>query len=530
MSYLRPLFRSFGVSLVILVILFLSRYKDDLFGKGLETITILKIVGYAAIPQIVLALPVAVLLSSLFAMGTFGENYELAAMRSAGMSLPRILRPMVFTTVIISLISFGLSSYIVPWANLKVYAILYDVQQLKPVFRLEPGHFNSAIDNYVIRITDKDVEQEMLFGIAIYDHTHAAADTMPVRLYNRGTPQEFAQIMDSSSRNNRFVTAECGTMRLDPYGRYMNMMLYNGASYETKIEPDRMGKRSERFVRVFFDSLFYKFDMVGFGLERTDEEAFKSHQYMLNLTQIGAAIDSIERGKAHLTKQLEASLATAIVIDSNFIKVDTLTYAIPPENILQYFPKNKRGFILQDAIARTHRASTITQAAIKILREEDTKIRERAIEFHFKISLPMACMVFLFIGAPLGAIVRKGGAGLPILVSFVMYIAFNVLMIQGKKMATEGVLSPWMGAWLPVIVVLPLALLLSLESSSGIRVFTAENFWRFGRASVRLFIVTNPLYWLYRIPPVGRAMRWVLAPLRKRFGRKEQQRTFRVRR
>ena len=144
MSYLRPFLTSLVVCLVILVLQFLSRYKGDLFGKGLSGITVLEIFFYASISLIVLALPVAVLLSSLFTMGNFGENYELSAMRAAGMSVPRILRPMIFLTLIISGVSFGMSSYVVPWANLKLYRILYDVQQLKPVFRLEPGHFNSG--------------------------------------------------------------------------------------------------------------------------------------------------------------------------------------------------------------------------------------------------------------------------------------------------------------------------------------------------------------------------------------------------
>ncbi|MFN8394343.1 MAG: LptF/LptG family permease [Bacteroidia bacterium] len=530
MSYLRPLLSSFGVSLVILVLQFLSRYKGDLFGKGLETLTVLKIFAFASISLMVLAMPVAVLLSSLFTTGSFGENYELAAMRSAGMSLPRVIRPMVFATLVVSMISFGLSSYVVPWANLKLYAILYDVQQLKPVFRLEPGHFNSGIDNYVIRITDKDVSKEMLYGITIYDHTRYGRDTMPVMYYNRGTPGEFGVIRDSSSINNRFVTAQSGTLKLDPYGRYMHMMLYHGATYEGRREPNRYGTQTERFVRVFFDSLYYNFDMQGYGAEHTEESAFSTHHYMLNLSQLRGAMDSIETVKKGLVGQFSAALEENLKIDSSFIEVDSLTYAIPPENILQYFPKNKRAYILQDAVARTSQSRILAQQAVKLLEEQDMKVREREIEFHFKISLPLACLIFLFIGAPLGAIIRKGGVGVPMVVSVVLYLTFYVIMIQGKKMATENVLEPWVGAWLPVFVMLPLALILSLESTSTIQLFSGDNLWRFSRNLVRLLIITNPLFWLYQIPPVGRAMRWIASPIGRLFSRRETKRTFRVRR
>lgn len=530
MSYLRPLLRSFGVCLVILVLQFLSRYKGDLFGKGLDTVTVLKIFAYASISLMVLAMPVAVLLSSLFTTGNFGENYELAAMRSAGMSLPRILRPMVLATVLVSMISFGLSSYVVPWANLKLYAILYDVQQLKPVFRLEPGHFNSGIDNYVIRITDKDVSREMLYGITIYDHSRTGKDTVPVMFYNRGTPAEFGVIRDSSSINNRFVTAESGTLKLDPYGRYMHMMLYCGATYEGRRETGRRGAITERFVRVFFDSLYYNFDMRGYAAEHTEESAFSTHHYMLNLSQLQEAMDSIDQVKDGLVDQFSAALVGNLKIDSSFIEVDSLTYAIPPENILQYFPKNKRAYILQEAVARATQSRILAQQAVTLLEEQDMKVRERGIEFHFKISLPLACMIFLFIGAPLGAIIRKGGVGMPMVVSVVLYLAFYVIMIQGKKMATENVLEPWVGAWLPVFVMLPLALVLSLESTSSVQIFSGDNFWRFSRAAIRILIITNPLFWLYQIPPVGRAMRWMVAPIGRLFRRRETQRTFRVRR
>jgi lipopolysaccharide export system permease protein len=530
MSYLRPFLASLVVCLVILVLQFLSRYKSDLFGKGLSGGTVLEIFTYATVSLMVLALPVAVLLSSLFTMGNFGENYELAAMRSAGMSVPRILRPMFFATIVISLVSFGMSSYVVPWANLKLYRILYDVQQLKPVFRLEAGHFNAGVGNYVIRITDKDVSREMLYGVSIYDHTHAPGDTMAVQIYNRGTADQFVMINDSSSRNNRFVYADSGTMRIDPYGRYLIMMLYHGTTYESKSEYNKLRRKAERFVCVAFDSLYYSFDMAGFAAKQSDEKDFSSHQYMLNLSELGGAIDSIRSYKQSLALQLESSLAFQVKIDSNFLVVDSMIDVIPPENILLQFTRSKRSSIVSSAISRMMSGSSIVQSAAPILEEEEKQIRERAIEFHGKMSLPLACLIFLFIGAPLGAIIRKGGVGVPIVVSVFLYLAFYVLMIQGKKMAGEGVITPFVGAWLPVFVMMPLAFLLSLESTAAVRIFTTDNIWRFSRNALRIIIITNPLYWLYRIPPVGRFLIWAISPLGKLLRRKETKRTFRVRR
>jgi lipopolysaccharide export system permease protein len=530
MSYLRPFLSSLLVCLVILVLQFLSRYKGDLFGKGLSAGTVVQIFTYASISLMVLALPVAVLLSSLYTMGNFGENYELSAMRAAGMSVPRILRPMVYLTLLISLVSFGMSSYLVPWANLKLYRILYDVQQLKPVFRLEPGHFNTGVDGYVIRITGKDVDREMLYGVRIYDHTHAPSDTLAVQIYNRGTPRQMVIINDSTSRNNRFVFADSGTVKIDPYGKYLNMMLYYGSTFESKIEFSRYKHLAERFVKVGFDSLFYSFDMSNYAAKATTEAQFSDHQYMLNLTELGDAIDSIRVYKGLLTKKMEHNLAMQLKIDSSFVQADTSRDVIPPENILLQFPRDGRKRILEVASSRVGGALSILRLSRPELDDEELHIRERAIEFHGKMSLPLACIIFLFIGAPLGAIIRKGGIGVPIVVSVVLYLAFYVLMIQGKKMATEGVISPFSGAWLPVMVMLPLAILLSLDSTASVRIFTTDNMWHFSRNVLRVIIITNPLYWLYRIPPVGRFVHWVATPIGRLFRRKEQERTFRVRR
>jgi lipopolysaccharide export system permease protein len=530
MSYLRPFLRSFLVCLFILVLQFLSRYKSDLFGKGLSTSVIFEIFGYATVSLVVLALPVAVLLSSLFAMGNFGENYELAAMRSAGMSIPKILRPMVIVTLLITLFSFGLSSFVAPWANLGLYRTLYDVGKMKPAFRLEPGHFNSAIDNYVIRITGKDISREMLYGISIYDHTPIGKDTMPIRYFHYGTSRQKEQVLDSAARNNRIIRADSGTMIVDPYGRYMNMRLYHGSTFETKVEWNPKGYKEERVVRILFDSLYYAFDMKGFAMEETEDQFFSSHQYMLNISQLSFAIDTIQRRRNQLANDFSKRLGKIVNIDSSFIAIDSLSDVIPPDNILLHFPKNERKSILEKAKANMTNAIRSTFDAKRRLGEKDLAIRERGIELNFKLSLPMACLIFLFIGAPLGAIIRKGGAGIPIIVSLVLYLAFYVLMIQGKKMAQEGVISPWFGAWLPVLVMLPLALFLSFESASPVRVFTADNFWRFARQAVRILIITNPIYWLYRIPIMGRAMRFVFTPIGRLFRRKEEKRTFRVRR
>lgn len=485
LSFLRPFTRSFAVSLFLLVLQFLSRYKDDLFGKGLDTDVILKIFGYASVQLAVLALPVSVLLASLFTTGTFGEQYELAAMRSGGMSVRRILKPMLALTLVISMISFALAAYIVPVTNLKLYSLIYDVQQLKPEFTLRKGHFNTSIDNYVIRIEDKDIAKEMLYEVMIYDHTDGKG-------------------------NDRVIVADSGFMKVDPYGRFMNMWLFNGASYETIFENKNTPKEKESFVRFYFKALFYNFDISGFNLERTSEDAFASHHYMLNLTELISSMDSVGERRDTILDLFASRIEEESKIDSVFKASPDTTKSIPPDDLLLTFPKPLRVQILMRAIQNTQKAQAVTSKASVMVEEQVRAFREFDIEFHSKFSLPMACIIFLFIGAPLGAVVRKGGVGLPIIVSVVFYLAFYVVMIQGKKMAVEGVLPVWTGVWLPVLLMAPLAFLFSFQAASNRSLRFSLVFWalRKGLQDVLVFL---------------------LRPIFRRFGRKkkpEQKRPF----
>jgi lipopolysaccharide export system permease protein len=507
-SYFGPFLRSLAVSLFILVIQFLSRYKGDIFGKGLDTWVLLKIFAFASASLFVLALPVSVLLASLSTMGSFGENYELAAMRSGGMSLQRILRPMVVSTVLISLLSFSMSSYVVPLANLKLYSLLYDIQKLKPTFSLQPGHFNASVDNYVIRIVDKDIARDVLYDVLIYDHS-------------------------SQQGNDRMVRADSAMMVVDPYGRYMHMALYKGVSYEARKPGGAVNVNKEGMVRIYFDTLFYNFDLQGFNLERTEEQAFSTHQYMLNLAQLQWAVDSIKMVKTGLISVFGDALKGFSKVDTAFLAPSAL--GPPPAAIdthmLANFPKGQFMEILNRAGRSVQNMQEISRQAQGAMDEQDLATRERMIELHAKYSLPIACLVFLFVGAPLGAIIRKGGVGLPILVSITLYLSFYVLMIQGKKLAGEAVVPVWVGVWLPNLVLMPLAILLTFESANATRMLSAENLGLVGGMILRVvFGYLNPLYWLWQIPPVQRGIIFVLRPIvRRLFPEREQKRKMRVR-
>lgn len=445
---------SFAVVLFILVLQFLSRYMEDLFGKGLSWIVIFKVFFYASASLIVLALPLSILLSSLMTMGNLGENYELAAIKSSGISLVRTVAPMFYVTMLVTIASLLLSFYVIPRSNLKLYSLLYDVQQVKPAMVLRPGNFYKGIDGYVIRISDKDVEREMLYNIMVFDHTNPA-------------------------RNGREVYADSGKMEISPDKIFMRMMLFHGVSHE-ELDEEPGKPETHRYVRYAFDTLLYRFDLAGFGLEKTEERRFAKHQLMLNLPELTYAIDSLSTRQEETLSKMTEYMEPYIRVDSTV----TYTEVNPDRSItsggaVASFPEDRRREVMNRAVNNARAIQNYSQFLDQKLENEASDLRDHRIELQLKFALPVSCLIFLLIGAPLGAIIRKGGIGMPVIVSVCFFILFYVLMIQGKKFAKTDVLPVFVGVWLPVLVLSPIAAFLTWQSTSDSRLLDGTSWGMF---------------------------------------------------
>lgn len=421
---------------------------EDLFGKGLSGIVIFKVFFFASASLIVLALPLAILLSSLMTMGNLGENYELAAIKASGISLVRTVSGMFYVTVAVTIFSLLISFYVIPRANLKLYSLLYDVQQVKPAMVLRPGSFYKGIDGYVIRITDKDVEREMLYDIMVFDHTDPAG-------------------------KGREVHADSGIMEISPDKIFMRMMLFHGVSHE-ELAAEAGKPDSKRYVRYKFDTLMYRFDLAGFGLEKTEEHRFAKHQLMLTLPELLHAIDSLEEVSTKTKSKMNDYMQPYIKVDS------TITFKeVPPDRdvqagVVSAFPEENRREIMNRAVNNARAIQNYSQFLDTKLINEAADLRDHQIEVHLKLSLPISCLIFLLIGAPLGAIIRKGGIGMPVIVSVLFFILFYVLMIQGKKFAKNDVLPVFVGVWLPVLVLAPIAAFLTRQATTDRRILESS--------------------------------------------------------
>jgi len=543
-SFLNPFLASFSVALFILTLQFLGRYQQDIFGKGFGGLVIAKLFMYASVQLVVLALPISMLMATLMTFGKMGETYELTAFKSSGISLLRLLKPLIVLALCLSVMSYYLAWEVIPRSNLKLYSLLYDASQAKPAFALQPGFFNGMIPGYSLYVGGRDLDGT-LRRLKIYDHTE-----------NRG--------------NTRLIVAEWGTMEIDPQTMYLNMNLYNGCRYDELPPEDGQKAQNRPFSQIYFDALLVKLDVSDFGFKRTDEQLFQNHYYMMGYKDLRNAIDSFAVRPAREGRGVQEYLATYVPVGPRLgyplhSKPDTAKpqpqktnaphepptkqapqqqpaqqqpkqppasaeaqqvlqtvqmgqYGGPPKAqqegggvvgtkpnkpappaptlrfnwadstkpLVTAFPPELRALVLARFNGNMNNIRGFLDVSRQQVRQRDEEWRKHKIEFHYRLSLPLACIMFLFIGAPLGAIIRKGGLGMPTVVSTLFVIVFYILMSTGKKMAQEGAIEVWQGMWLPIYAMLPLALLLTYQSSTdskllNISTYTAllmRPFWR----------------------------------------------------
>ena len=433
---------------------FLWKYIDDLAGKGIEWLIIAKLMFYVASTLVPLALPLAILLSSIMTFGNLGEHYEIVALKAAGISLRKIMNPLIVTSVILSIAAFGFSNYILPIANLKMESLLYDVKEQKPALNIRPGVFNKDLDDFTIKVGSKEDDGKTIHEIMIYDHRK--------RLGN----------LDITLANG-------GKMEQTPDKKSMIFSLFNGCNYSDRVDNGQVS-RTHPFQRTYFKEEYIYFDMSVFKLNRTNEELFKTNMQMLNLKQLNKAEDSLS--KEYIKRKSE--YADNIVKNYNYFSkynaddsLKTDTSKLLNADFLSNFSKQDKVSITDIAINIARNIKETVDFTKEEFIQKEKRINRHKIEWHRKFTLSFACLVLFFIGAPLGALIRKGGFGLPVVVSILFFVAFHIISISGEKFAREGVISPANGMWLASAILLPIGIALTLKATTDSALFDL-NFYK----------------------------------------------------
>ena len=439
-SYLGPLVLTFFIAIFVLLMQFLWKYVDDLVGKGLPWNMIAELMFYASSTFVPLALPLAILLSSLMTFGNLGEHYELVAIKASGVSLRRIMTPLIVLSVLIGIGAFYFSNVVLPIANLKFHSILFDIRQQKLSFNLQKGIYYYGLDGYVIKIGDKEKDGKLIRDVMIYDHTAGQGKTT-------------------------LTLAEWGTMEQTTDGRFMILTLYNGASYDEN--PNQSSASVSPFMRMHFEKEVRRFDLSGFEFNRTDEDLFKNNFQMFNLKQLEYSRDSLYQ------KYVQEKNNFSLSMYRNYYHYSQhqLSKYVQPDSTLVFmgdFLKginyDERSKIIDNALNISRNVKSSIEARSDFYENELRLIRRHDIEWHRKYTLSVACIILFFVGAPLGAIIRKGGLGLPLVVATILFILFHIASTTGDKYVRTGVLTPFMGMWLSSALFLPLGIWLSFKA------------------------------------------------------------------
>jgi len=427
---------------------FLYRKLDELIGKGLSWDVLAELVMHASFTLIPFSLPLSVLIASVMAMGNLGEKYELVALKTSGISLFRVFLPLIFASLFMSGVAFFFSNNVMPYSQLKLSALFYDIAQKKPSLLLKEGVFLKDFDNMVMKI-DKKYEDGRLEGVIIYDHRKVG--------------------------QTRVIRSESGLLENSDTSRFMVVKLFDGNLYEDK-------EMNNEYTRFAFKSLDLIVDMSSFDMGQTNEELFKDNARLKRIGQLSRDMDSIEMDIAQRNIYLNEDLSSSFIFYKS--KIDTVVVDPDKDTTVVAFnftelPPNEKITAISIAKSRARNVRQELLSADSDMRYNDQKMLDHKLSWYGKFALAFSCIVLFFIGAPMGALVRKGGFGMPIVISTILYVIHHVISVFGRQLAKEGVLTPLVGMWLATFVLFPFAIYLTWMAVRDSRIFNS-NSWKTG--------------------------------------------------
>ncbi len=504
-SYLGPFVLTFCISLFVLLMQFIWKYIDDLAGKGLEWYVLLELIGYTSMSLVPMALPLAILLSSIMTFGNLAESFELVAAKSAGISLMKIMRPLIIASVFVSGLAFFFSNYMLPVSNMKMRGLLLDIQRQKPAIDLQPGIFYSGIKGYIIRIESKSNDGNTLNSIMIYDH------------------------FERYDGNARVTLAKSGNISYTDDERYLVFHLKDGVNYEEQNAYNK-GEQGLPLVRNYFTEQYLYIDLSDFKLNRGSEELFKDHYQMMTLAQLKKSLEEFKNERAKRLADAAKSISSGYFF-TDFSRENTpLGYGIgysEPVNPADFLknrnmiargieqtaePQNQESFepvvekpvervggkIRRDDVetnemlrnledfqkeqvldisinlSKSHRSRT--EDLMQEMKQRKSNEARYWVEFHRKFTLSIACFLLFFVGAPLGAIIKKGGLGMPLVASIVIFIIYYVISTISEKSVKQLALDPFTGMWLSSMILLPIGIFLTIKANNDSKLFVVDAY------------------------------------------------------
>ncbi len=447
-SFIGPFLVTFVIAFFVLMMQSLWKYIDDLVGKGLDFFTICQFLWYASASMLVLAMPIAILISSIMTFGNLSEKFELVAIKSAGISLLRFMKPLVVIVIGFCGITFVFANYVIPYSNLKFVTLYSDIYFKKPAFDLKEGVFFTYIPNYAIKAGKKDHDGKTIHDVLIYEQGNNIQDNC--------------------------INAKKGIMQMSADENFLEFNLENGIRYQEK---GMITDSNTEFTRLEFKKFKKLFDLSILKKQQTNDSAFRGNTRMLSARQLQTNIDSLDREKDSIIKRMLIRQSFNNIYPASLVKKksskqnmnDSISYA-------KLIPLTYQNEINQLAL---NMISSVRNDMFNYKVNIDANARETKnslIEWNRKYAISLSCLILFFIGAPLGAIIRKGGIGLPLVFAILFFLIFHLLIMFGEKFAGEGMVSPALGMWLPAMALSPVGFFLTYKAMNDSVLFNKEYY------------------------------------------------------
>ncbi len=467
-SFVPLLVMTFFICLFIVLMQFLWRYIDDLVGKGLGFDVIAELFFYAALTMVPMALPLAILLASLMTFGNLGERFELTAMKAGGVSLLKTMRPLIILMGFIAVGAFFFQNNVLPVAQTKMYTLLFSMRQKSPELEIPEGVFYDQIPGVNLFVDHKDRETGMLYDMTIYD-------------ISRGVD------------NARIILADSGKLSSTEDKTHLLLKLYDGEQFENLREQTAGGRsRNQPYRR---ESFTVKEILIGFdnNFNRMDENNMRNQYVGKNIRELRATIDSVE----HRVDSV-GSIYGRTLLDNRYFNLQRVKHVyrdtawvdevqqpialdepVPLDTLFNGRTNSMSKSYINQAITKIKRVKQDYEFRSYSMQDDRKTIRMHMIEMHRKFTLSFACIIFFFIGAPLGAIIRKGGLGTPLVISVFLFIVYYIIDNSGYKMARDAKIETWQGIWLSSAVLFPLGLFFTYKAVNDSAVFNMDAYKNF---------------------------------------------------
>ncbi len=455
--FVSPLLATFFVSLFVLLMQFLWKYVEDIVGKGLEWQTLIEFFGYSMLTLVPMALPLAILLASLMTFGNLGERLELLSIKAAGVSLFKVMSPLIIFVFIISVGAFFFSNNVLPHSMRNLRALMHEIQNQRPDISLKEKVFDYSMPDMTVKVGSKAPDGSMMYDIMIYNHRDRS-EHGGVTVADSGT------IVFSEDRSYTTITL------YDGYA--YSIVKEDGKKYDTKTVPYRRDKFGKQVVIVENTEENKRPDASIYGNHRTSQDIAT-----LNL--------SVHKYDSIYTKKLTAlqtSLTQTSYLDSRVFQSKDSSYVPADINLDSLFlvtPHNTQTNILAKAKDQAAKIKNTLEPKRKDLKWRRLTMKQFKSERHRRFTLAFACLVFFFIGAPLGAIIRKGGFGMPVVVSIIFFVAYYILDTFGYKFATESFTSIWFGMWMSSILLVLIGGFLTWKAATDSVIMDSDIYRKF---------------------------------------------------